>query len=303
MIQDGKLVGVSFQMQTDAQNIGYAVPAPVVARFYDDIKDGRYDGVPDLGIRWEPVENSAKRHYLGMSPDVTGVMVSVVGYGSSAWGALQAGDVLTSVDGEPIYDDGTVPLRKNERVLLNYLVDRHQSGESISLEFLRDGKIMKARVALKPFRNLVAGPAYGVKPSYFVFAGLVFTPLSFNYISNWDYNEVPTEFKSDLEFGLPTPQRRQVIVLSHVLPDVVNEGYHEFRDYAIAAINGRPIGTMKDVIEAFSHPEGPYHVIQTEFTPQERGYLVVIDAAAAERANGAILSRYNLPADRSADLR
>jgi S1-C subfamily serine protease len=302
MIQDGKLVGVSFQMDSEAQNIGYAVPAPVIERFLTDIKDGHYDGVPDLGVHYESAENAAKRAYLGMPPGVTGVRVSTVGYGSSAWGILETGDVLTAVDGTRIYDDGTVPFRKNERVLMNHLIDRHQVGESVELEILRGGKAVTLAVPLKPFKGLVEGPTYGVRPSYYVHDGLVFTPLSWNYLASWNYNEVPTDLKSYLELGLPTAGRRQLVLLSQVLADSVNAGYHEYRDLVVGSINGRPIGDMKDVIEAFNSPLGRYHVIeldqQTEF-----GTLIVLDAQRAESANADIIKRYNIPADRSADLR
>ncbi|MBI3554519.1 MAG: trypsin-like peptidase domain-containing protein [Elusimicrobia bacterium] len=303
MIKDGRLAGISFQMQTEAQNIGYAVPAPVIERFLTDVKDGRYDGVPDLGVRYESVENAAKRAYLGLEPGATGVLVSTVAYGSSGWGLLRKGDVLTAIDGLAIYDDGTVHFRRNERLLMNHFIDRHQVGEKAVLGVLRGGRALTVPVPLKVFDNLVAGPSYGNRPSYFVFAGLVFTPLSWNYLATWDYNEVPTDLKVYLEFGLPTAERRKAIVLAHVLPDAVNEGYHEYRNQVIGSVNGRPIGSMRDLIEAFRHPRGGTHVVETDPSVDQSGFTFVLDAQRAERANEDIIKRYNLPADRSADLR
>jgi hypothetical protein len=230
------------------------------------------------------------------------VRVTTVTFGSSAWGKVFAGDVLVSLDGTQVYDDGTVPFRAGERVLMNYLVDRRQIGETLSLGVLRAGRPLKIPVVLGAQKTLVEGPSYGVPPSYFVYAGLVFTPLSWNYLATWNYDDVPTDLKALLELGLPSPERRQAIVLSHVLPDAVNEGYHDFRSLVIGSINGRPIGDMKDVIDAFKRPKGAYHVIELDREAQ-LGELVVLDAQRAAKANAEIIKRYNLPADRSADLR
>ncbi len=53
VFQDGKLVGIAFQHSANAQNIGYVVPMPIIERFLKDIEDGRYDGIPELGIWWQ----------------------------------------------------------------------------------------------------------------------------------------------------------------------------------------------------------------------------------------------------------
>ncbi len=301
MVKDGKLVGVNFQLDPEAQSVGYAIPAPLISRFLDDIADGTYKGVPDIGIRWEPAENRAKREWAGLSEDQTGIRVSSIVYDSSAWGRLQPGDMISSIDGVAVADDGTVPLRRGERVLFSHLIDKRQIGDAAKLGVVRAGKPLELTVPLKAPRSLVEPPNYGGAPSYFVYGGLVFTPLTRDYIDGWDYDDVPVELKYFVELALPTPQREQLIVLSHVLPDAVNAGYHDFRGVPIKSINGRPIGRMRDVIEAFKHPAGRFDVIETDAAgaPSE---VVVLDAAEAERASASIIQRYGIPADRSPDL-
>jgi S1-C subfamily serine protease len=299
IIKDGKVVGVSFQTLTEAQNVAFAVPAPLIARFLEDVRDGTYHGVPDLGIRWDSVENYAKREFLRMKPGVGGIRVSEVVYDSSAWGKLKPDDILLEVGDTPIADDGTISLRRGERLLFTHLVTRMQVGQEVKLTVLRDGKEMEVPVVLRPPSALVPGPAYGQRPSYFVYAGLVFTPLTRNYIETWeDYKDVPTELKYLTEEGLPTSERRQVVLISHVLADPVNEGYHEYGNLVVATINGRRIGSLRDVVEAFRQPQGGFDVIQTESR-----LLLVIDAAEARETSPQILARYGLPADRSPDLR
>ena len=52
-----------------------------------------------------------------MTADQSGVLVKDVIYGASAWGVIKPGDVLTSINGTAIANDGTVELRKGERVM------------------------------------------------------------------------------------------------------------------------------------------------------------------------------------------
>jgi S1-C subfamily serine protease len=299
VIKDGKIAGVSFQKRTDAENVGYAVPGPLIERFLDDVRDGSYQGIPELGIEWDALENRAKREYLGMRPGQTGIRVFRVVYGSSAWGLLEPGDVLLSVEGVPIADDGSAPSRRGERVLFTHLLARLQVGQTAHLSVLRRGQDVALAVPLAPPHTLVPGPFYGVRPRFYVFAGLVFTPLTRNYLETWtDTGDIPVELHALFELGQPSQERREVVVISHVLPDAVNEGYHEYGNLVVASVNRRRIGSLADVIEALRHPDGRFHIVETE-----SGVLIVLDAAEAERSQTAILERYGLTADRSADLR
>ncbi|MBI5201439.1 MAG: trypsin-like peptidase domain-containing protein [Elusimicrobia bacterium] len=297
MIMDGALVGVSFQMDVEAQNVGYAVPVPVIRRFLRDIEDGRYDGIPELGVRFQALENSALREWLGVKPGQSGVRISTVAFGSSAYGVVLPGDVLSSIDGVKISDDGTIPFRRSERVLFSHAVFAHQKGDKAKLGLIRGGSPLTVEVSLAPSDGLVPGPTYGSRPRYYVYAGLVFTPLTRNYVDNWEWDDVPTTFKTYLEFGLPSAERRERIVLAHVLPHAANAGYHEFRGIIIDEVNGRPIGSIEDLIEAFRHPEGKFHVIRTDALTDHDG-RIVLDAAAAEKASAEVLATYGIPADR-----
>ena len=297
MIQEGKLVGVSFQMDAEAEGVGYAVPAPVIQRFLRDVENKRYDGIPDLGIRWQALENRALREWLRMRPGETGVRVSTVVHGGSADGVLRIDDVITSIDGVRIFDDGTVQFRRSERVLFSHLIFMHQADEKARLTIVREGKPLDVEIALETTGSLVAGPTYGARPRYYVYAGFVFTPLTRNFVGNWEWNEVPDSFRAYVNFGLPSAGRRELIVLAHVLPHAVNAGYHDFRGIVIDRVNGRGIGSLEDLIDAFRHPQGRFHVIETDpFT--DFGGRMVLDAAEADKASPEILATFGIPSDR-----
>ena len=67
---DGDVIGVAFQNQLDSQNIGYVIPAPIIAHYLvDDAPSDprRPAGFPSLGIFWQaprPAARSSRRCLL-----------------------------------------------------------------------------------------------------------------------------------------------------------------------------------------------------------------------------------------------
>ncbi len=300
----GKLIGVSFQSYSGsgAENIGYIVPVTLIRRFLADIKDGHYENIPSLGSFFEKLENEAMRQRYGLKPGETGMLVSKGLPGSSDYGVLLPGDVVTAIDGHTIADDRTYEFEKGLRLDFSHLVAMHQAGETIKVDVRRDGKKLTLPVTLKPYVDLVDGPFYDRKPTYFIYGGLVFVPLTRNYINMWEPKDQPTMFKYLEEFALLSEKRTQPVVLDFVLPDDVNVGYNDMRNMLIQRVNGRNISCMADLVEAFKHPEGRFHVIEgddvSEFSTQ-----IILDAQKSEAANASILQRMGIPADRSDDLR
>jgi S1-C subfamily serine protease len=301
MMKDGKIVGVTFQV-LGGQNIGYAVPVTLIQRFLDEIKDGRYGGTPRVGVAWQKTESDSLRRFLGLKDKENGVLIKKVVYGSSGWGILREGDVLLSLDGTPVASDGTILFRKTERVDMSHAVSLRKIGDLMKVTALRDGKVREFELKLKDHSLLVDGPFYDSKPSYFVFAGLVFTPLTRNYVDGWSWKDVPDNLQHYMQYGWPSPERRQVVLLANVLPDDANLGYHGLRHLVVERVNGAPISDLADLVKAFSAPSGGYHVVETDSLTDLKG-KIVLDAAGAKKALPAILERYAIPSDRSDDLK
>ncbi len=298
-----KLVGVAFQGYNAAvaQNTGYIVPVQLIQRFLKQVKKGSYSPVPTLGLYAEPMENDALRAYFGMKPDQTGLLVSQVVYRSSAWDKLQANDVLLSIDGFPIANDGTIPLRKGERLNFQYPLCLHKIGDKMVFKILRDQKPKKVTVILKEDARLVPFLKYDVDPTYFIFGGLVFTPLNANYLQI--SKDAPSGFLPLYFDGLPSENRKQVVLLSHILSHEINKGYgSRYANLVIQKVNGIPISEMKDLIRAFENPKDGRDVIEFD-NPVEVGTKIVLDAPKAKQATMDILAKNNIPSDRSQDLK
>jgi S1-C subfamily serine protease len=300
VIQDGKVVGVSFQNNKQLQSVGFFIPTEVVRHFLADAKGGTYRGYPDLAIRVATLENEAARRRAGMQADESGVRVDWIAPGGSAEGILRVGDTLLRVDGESIANDGSI--KSGElRLPFGLLVDRHQIGDDLSLRILRDGQHLDQTIPLKGFPlNLRWSNRYDLRPRYYIYAGLVFVPLDREMVKtfgdNW-LSEANAELVYDLLIrpqGEPDFLRKERVVLLRRLDDAVNANLPFSKSIIVDRVNDKPIGSLEDLIEAFEGNHGTYHVLEFAYF----GRTEVIDREAADKANARILRDYAVPEDR-----
>jgi S1-C subfamily serine protease len=313
---NGELVGIAFQSykRKDLEKAGYVVPISVIRHMFDDLADDRIDGVPDLGIYWQKIENDALREYLRLAPDQTGVRVSVVIPTASSDGVLRVDDVITSIDGNAVACDGTIRLRDHDRIAFEHVASNRQVGDKLPLEILRDGERATVEVPLKAFVALVAPPKPDRRPPYLIFAGIVFTPLSFEYMHDWEWAQDHYRYQFYRYQSLPSAQRKQIVLIREVLAHEVNLGYHQMKESVVHRINGIDITEIADVPRALATPLGRFHVIETDdHGPRSEsarsdyhtgfGTRIVLDATTAEAATREIIEEHGIPADRSPDLR
>ncbi len=306
VIKGSRLVGVAFQSMSggDVENIGYMVPAPVVKHFLLDISDGRYDGIPELGIYTQKMENPDIRLKYGMADTQTGVLVRKIDPDSPARGILQPEDVIMAMDGVDVESDRTVEFRRGERTDLSYLFQRKQINDSITVEILRQGKVSKIDLSLSKssqFSRLVPYEQYDMAPTYCIVGGLVFQPLTVNYLKTWGAKwvfDAPDNLANHYFYKRRTDDRREIIVLTQVLADEHNVGYHDLKNRVILQVNDRKISTMNDLVAAFENNDGKYHIIV-----DERGHQIALDRHNVNLQSESILKRYRINSDRSQDLR
>jgi len=301
VIKDETLVGVAFQAGS-GENIGYMVPAPVINHFLEDIKDGTYDGIPGFGISWQKMENPDLRLKFGMDEHQTGVLLNKVYPHSPARGAVKTGDIILSIDGENVENDGTIEFRPGERTFSGYLIQRKYINERVTLEILRQGSLINIEITLTMpmnFGQLVPDEQYDVAPTYYILGGLVFEPLTLNFLKTWNkwYLNAPSNLLNYYFRGEPTEDRREIVVLVKVLADESNVGYHELRNNVISSVNGREISAMKDLVNAFEENEEKYHRIV-----DEQGYQIVLEKKKVDENREKILNKYRISSDRSKDL-
>lgn len=303
-IVNDRIVGVAMQGITQADNIGFIVPVPVIRHFLEDVATGERNGIPGLGILTQKMENPGMRRRHGMTEDQSGVLLIHVIHDSAADGYLKEGDVLLKIEGESIGDDGTVEFRPQERTSLSYFVQRRQVGEEIQLQVLRDGEVKDLHVALvNPMERdwLVPMEVYDVLPTYYIYGGVVFVPLNRNLMRMWGnnwFNTAPKEFVIFLNQNFVTEERDEVVVALNVLAADLNQGFHNENHWVIDSVDGTSVQNLRHMIELVEAGE------ENEFVEfrNRGGQMIVLDRQRVAAEQAQILATYRIPQDRSDDL-
>jgi S1-C subfamily serine protease len=300
VIQKDRVVGVAFQAATELENVGFFIPTEVVEHFLVDVRDGRYDGYPELGAFVSTLESPAARRRAGLAASESGVRVDRVMPGSSADGHLLPDDVILAIDGHAIANDGTVA-RDGVRLSYGVLLDAPQAGERVRFSLLRQGEHLEREVPMEPYvpiRRL--GNRYDEAPRYYVYAGLVFVPLEREMLKTfgdaWASKAEKHLLYEYFTRFLHEPERIEVepVVLLRRLDHPVNANAPWSRNLVVSRVNGRPIRGLADLIEAIETNQARHHVLEFEYF----GRFIVLDREAADRAHGEILERYGVYRDR-----
>jgi len=130
---------------------------------------------------------------------------------------------------------------------------------------VRNGKPMRLGVVLKKIVALVPPPQPSRRPSYFIYAGLVFMPLTYDYMSTWKWDDVTPRFKHYYYNRLPSERHAQIVIVNQVLPHDINVGYHQLHGAVVERINGVEIRGMTDLARAFAAPAGRFHVLELDY--------------------------------------
>jgi len=209
------------------------------------------------------------------------------------------------VDGTPVADDGTVEFRRHERTSIAYVVQKRQIGETAAVEFLRDGKVQKADLKLaRPMEAdwLVPADRYDCMPTYYIYGGFVFCPVTVNLLKAWGpnwYNTAPNDLTALLGFNYVTKELNEVVLLLKVLPADVNQGYHSIVNWIVDRVDGKKVRDLKELIRMVeTEAQGPFVVFESR-----NGQQLVLDRDKVTKNAAAILGTYRIPTDRSTDLK
>jgi len=305
VIKENRLVGVAFQAVGSMENVGYMVPTPVIKHFLKDIEDGKYDGIPGLGVFCQKMENPDIREYFGIMEDQVGILVDKVYQNSPVREWVKPDDIILSVDGYKVGNDGTIEFRRGYRTFFEYVIQRHQINDILSLEIMREKHpIIKLRCPLTERINswrLVPPEHYDIGPTYYILGGLVFEPLTLNYLKEWGRNwadDAPLDLVRHYLKGEKSEEQNEVIVLVNVLADEMNSGYQDKKNEIIHSVNGIAIRSMRDLVRAFEENKGSYHIIE-----DKDAYQIILNKSKVETYGPRILQRYLIRSDRSSDLR
>jgi len=225
-------------------------------------------------------------------------LIDKVSFKSALNDILKEGDILTSIDNHPIQNDGTVEFREYEFTNYNYFVDLHQMGDDINLGIIRDKQSMHLKAKVKNRSDdlyLVKTTRYDKMPTYSIFGGYVFTPLTRNLIASTKANK---NYLSYLSTKWQTKDKEEVVMLLKVLASKISRGNNGFGMWPIDTINGKKFKNFKEFDKMLRSIKDDYIILA-----DKDGHKVIIDRDAAIKETPDILQKYNIEYDRSQDLR
>ncbi|CAF1600256.1 unnamed protein product, partial [Didymodactylos carnosus] len=296
-----------------SQNIGYIIPVPIIFHFLDDIDiHSCYTGFPRLAFDWTPMENKSIREYFAIPPNKHGILVNGIERACLISQVLRKNDVITSIDGIPLGDDGTIHFRRGERISFRYIEKSKFIDEEISLSVIRDNRELTITCSLDSNPTTVPYHLHDQLPQYIIYAGIVFTPLTRSYLKAYATSEW---YRCAFAFGitnlidyvlnrtlLKQEKDEQIIILSQILVDTINNGYtSSCHNKRLFKVNNVEIKTMKQMNEVLEGLLANDLVEYIRFELENDG-LIVISKAEAKQANERILKQNNIVYEKSKDL-
>lgn len=277
------------------------VPAPVIQSFLHRAKASEYQSFPRLGVVIAPNRDPKFRRFLEMKPEQSGVYISSVTSGSPAESAgLQKGDVILSIDGQVLDDDGNYQHPIYGKIsFAHYIATERFPGDQISIKVLRDGEeqTLTATLAPRDPQKMVSEPFLADRaPRYAILGGIVMQELSRAVLKEWGaewQKNAPQRlvYLDEFQDELPA-DRGKVIFVSQVLPSDATLGYEDVGMVVVESINDRPIRSLEDVMEAAKHPLNGFHQIRIDEDPR----LIILDAKEVESGAEDLKRNYDLPA-------
>ncbi len=276
------------------------IPAAIINSFLARAKDGNYPGVPAVGFTTEALLDPMTRAYLKMPATMkNGVqVVSVYNIGTGC-DSLKAGDVILTIDGKEIDAYGKFQYPAYDRIMFHHLITSHKVGDDIVFDIWREGAKQQLHVQAKNFdvgEMLVPYYEYGEQPEYVVTGGFVFQKLTRPFMTYWgkDWEGKVTphllHYFKDMAFK-PTAQRREIVILSYVLPAQINLGYTDLSQIVVSKFNGMPISRLSDIVKAQKlNPGDKYDVVEFELDNP----TVVIPRQQLPQADAMIETNYGI---------
>lgn len=282
VMRNGKLTGLV--MQPDDEQRVEVIPASMIRAFLDSVS--KPPGVPALGVGFQSLMNPAMTARFG----VGGIVITNVDRGGTCDGIVEPHDVLVSLDGVAVDAEGLVEYAG--QMLRHYvLLGTKHAGDRMRLGLRRDGVQREADVTLAPWVPLVPSAPRDRAPRYLVFGGLVFQPLTRDYLTTWEmwWNNAPKELLTAFYLGRRTAERAELLVLTEVLETPLTTGYDTYVNETVVRVGERVPRDLADLARLLDEARDAVTIEMSS------GALLVCDVAAVRAGAPAIRDEHEIP--------
>ncbi len=294
--QGDELIGLGNAQDGDTLD---AVPGAFINGILRDWKAHKYTGIGYFDFTWDQIQNSLNLEYLRMPSPARGVIVRQTAMKPGYNELIHPRDVILSIDGFDVDSQGNYEDPQYGKLCLENLSCRNKwSGQVCHIKVWRDGKEVPIDYVLPKaeFTDYLVPPHRYDMPGYYVnVAGLVFVPLTDDYLRNWGTSwrvQFPLEL-DPYKNGSVTPERRERVVVSQILPADINISYESVRGQVVDKVNGITIKDLSGLVLALKSPVNGFDIF--EFESGNGPKKVVFPADQIEEQTEEISRHYRLP--------
>lgn len=299
VVHGNHLVGLLMRYNARSQSADI-IPAGIIRHFLKDNSLGEYQGFPRLGLSYSELKDPQLRRFVKMPDEAGGIYIeNVLRDGPAAEAGVEAGDILLSIDGVDLDNDGNYQDPLYGRIPFSNLLTMEKfAGDSVKLRLLRDGEEQTVTAKLdSPDHTTRISEPYVMDraPEFVVLGGMVFQELNRNYLREWgnDWQKNAPQrlvFLDQFQDDLPE-DRGKIVFLSGVMPTDLTVGYERLRALPVTRVNDQEIRSLEELLAAFETPIDGFHKIEFDEDPR----LIYLDAEGAREADQLIQQQYGLP--------
>lgn len=290
IVRDGRLCGLTSGYDAALQ-VFTVINAELIERFLNN----EQAQAPVLGLEFEGLDDPVFCRYLKLDENQGGLYISRVLPGSAAEKAgICAGDVLTAVEGMPIDKQGRCLSPLYDSISATTLLRGLKPiGETMTLSIRHEGQASDKTVELNrdaEENSLYCRDLPGEQPRYIMYGGLLFQPLSPEYIS-----ELKAAAKGDLpatfleldgrmdEFR--GEGRDELVALTLVIATPATLSYEQMTFCLVEKVNGQVVKNFRQFFDLINKrtPDG-----LITFEVNKAPFTIVMDQKLTRRCNKAI---------------
>lgn len=288
VIRDGKLVALTESYDKGTQSLA-CINAEFLQRFLSE--ESPANSAPVLGVQFEVLDDPVFRRYLKLDDKQCGLYISkVLPAGAAAEAGIEKGDVLTSIEGQPLDNRGRWQHPIYGPISAGVVIrSLKPTGEQLKLGFSRRGEQKEVIVNLNRDAADNALPGIdkpGVPPSYIMWGGMLFRPITLDFLEalRGHAHSLPVQFleieKREQEFR--DKGVTEIVALTLIIPTPATLGCESVAFSIVEKVNGKEIHSFREFEEALDAPtaDGLLHL-----TINRAPYDIYIDRQAAEAAN------------------
>ena len=292
VIKDGKLVAMSLGYRAQNQMLS-CINAELISRFLNQKENA---GVPMVGFSLIELKDPVFRKYLKIDdPKAGGLYVNKVEpSGAAAEAGMKEGDVLTAIEGIAIDNTGRCEHPVYGPLSATCLLNSYKPvGETLKLSLLRDGQPVEITLPLNrdaAEKSLVREMQPGERPRYIMWGGLLFQPVTDDFlraIRERAQDSLPLSLAciEDNEDEYRKEGRKELVVLSLVVPTPATLGYDNARFTLVTKVNGKDVHSFDEFAKMIDEktPDGLVRISLNKIP-----YDIYLSTDAVQRSNEVI---------------